>query len=241
MEAFDKGPPSISSCHWVLTFEDHFDGRALDRSHWSTEYPSGGNGERQYYAQDAFEVKDSSLNIVATQKPSHGYPYSSGIIHTRSLFSQQYGRFVVRARLPYGRGFWPAFWLLSQPHNGPAEIDGFEMLGHDPRTIYMSNHWKDEGASVKHQTVNLSGETDFSAGFHTFEIVWSQARIDWSVDGVMQHTTTQGVPSEPMFLLINLAVGGKWPGNPDDDTHFPGIMQIDYVRAYQKVCGPVPN
>ncbi len=225
-------------CDTNLVFHDEFNGSSLDKTKWSTEYPSGNGGEQQYYGPNAFEVADGVLSINAVKEASHGYPYTSGIITTQNTFAQQYGYFVMRAKLPYGQGFWPAFWLLPVSKNYPVEIDVFELLGHEPKTIHMTNHWR--GPDGSHQTTSLvyTGETDFTAGYHTYAIEWTPTEIDWYIDGELQAQTDQAVPSEPLFLLANLAVGGKWPGNPDLTTHFPGVMQIDYIRIYSLGCYP---
>lgn len=226
----------MTTCRWELTFSDDFVGQTLDQTLWSTRYPSGGGGERQYYAPEALVVENGLLNINAIKMKTHGYPYRSGIITTQTTFAQQYGRFEIRAKLPSGKGFWSAFWLLPVHQNFPLEIDVFEMLGHDPYTLYISNHWKAGDRSHQINTIPIFGSTDYSAEFHTYEIVWSPTKIDWIIDGELQHNTVEGIPSVPMFMLINLAVGGTWPGNPDASTHFPGVMQIDSVHVYKQVC-----
>jgi beta-glucanase (GH16 family) len=220
------------------SFEDEFTGRSLDTTKWSTEYPSGNSGEQQYYAPTIFRVNDGILSIYAENKTSHGYPYTSGIITTQRTFAQKYGYFVIRAKLPSGQGFWPAFWLLPVSKNYPVEIDVFELLGNDPHTIHMTNHWRDEKGSHQKSKLAYTSEIDFSAGFHTFAIDWNQTELKWYIDGVLRYKVDQGVPSEPLFLLVNLAVGGNWPGNPDETTRFPGVMQVDYVRVYKPGCYP---
>jgi beta-glucanase (GH16 family) len=219
-------------------FRDEFDGTTLDTSKWSTAYPSGNGGEQQYYAPDAFQVNDGMLSIFAQKKASHGYSYTSGIITTQRSFAQAYGYFVVRAKLPRGQGYWPAFWLLPVSKNYPIEIDVFEVLGHDPRTIHMTNHWRDQEGSHRKSKLAYTGETDFSAGFHTFALDWTPTYIKWYVDGALRYEVDQGIPGESLFLLVNLAVGGNWPGDPDQTTIFPGLMQIDYVRVYKSGCYP---
>jgi beta-glucanase (GH16 family) len=164
-----------------------------------------------------------------------GYPYTSGIITTQETFAQQYGLFTIRVKLPKGQGFWPAFWMLPVKPDYPTEIDVFEMLGGDSTKIYMSNHWKDATGENQKSTISFQGP-DFSAGFHTFSLLWSPNLLIWYVDGVEQNRTDQGVPNQPMFLLVNLAVGGQWPGNPDQTTVFPNSMQIDYIRVFKYLC-----
>ena len=211
-----------SGCSWVITFNDHFDAKNLDTTRWSTQYPSGNNGEMQYYGLDAFSMGNSILNIYAKAIPSHGYSYTSGIIITRDNFSQQFGRFEIRAKLPKGKGFWPAFWLLPVTPHYPYEIDAFEMLGDKPNVLYMTYHWKDSNGNPTSKGFAFNSTVDYSTGFHTFMVEWDPSKIVWYVDGVQRFRMDNNTPQEPMFMLINLAVGGHWPGNPDATTKFPG-------------------
>jgi beta-glucanase (GH16 family) len=225
------------SCGYELSFTDDFNGTSLDITKWSTQYPSGNSGEQQFYAPDAFTVHDGILKITAEKRAMQGYSYTSGIITTQGTFSQKYGLFTIRAKLPKGQGFWPAFWMLPIQPNYPTEIDVFEMLGGDPNTIYMSTHWR--GADQSHQKYIKSYQgSDFSSDFHTFSLLWSSTGIIWYVDNVEQFRMSDGVPKIPLFLLVNLAVGGQWPGNPDITTPFPNSMEIDYMHVYQYQCHP---
>lgn len=228
----------VDSCTSNLVFHDEFNGSSIDAAKWSTEYPSGNGGEQQYYGPNAFRVENGILSIYARKEASHGYPYTSGIITTRNTFSRKYGTFVMRARLPRGKGYWPAFWLLPVTKNYPVEIDVFELLGDRPHVVHMANHWR--GPDGSHEVTKLAhtSEKDFSAGFHTYAVEWTPTEIKWYVDGELQFQTVQAVPSEPLFLLANLAVGGNWPGYPDKTTRFPGVMQIDYIRVYEPGCFP---
>lgn len=236
--AFFIGTEPGNNCLFGPVFRDEFDGDSLDATRWSTDYSSGGGGEQQYYAPDAFRMRDGVLSIYAEKKASQGYPYTSGIITTQRTFAQKYGYFLIRAKLPRGQGFWPAFWLLSVSKHYPAEVDVFELLGHDPFTLHMTNHWRDEDGTRRKNKLAFTSESDFSSEFHTFAIDWTQEELKWYVDGILRFSADQGVPSEPLFMLINLAVGGNWPGNPDETTQFPGVMQVDYVRVYNPGCYP---
>jgi len=212
-----------------------FDERHTGLDH--VAFTCSGRNELQYYAPDAFQVSGGLLRITAEPRPQQGYAYSSGIITTKNIFAQQYGYFEMRAQLPAGQGLWPAFWLL---HSGPAggdEIDIMEMLGHDPNTIYVSNHWQDEANQLQGQTQPVTS-ADFSSGMHTFGLNWTPDKLAWYVDGVKQAESTDHVPAGPMFILANLAVGGTWPGYPDATTPFPAVMSIDYIRVYPAGCLP---
>jgi len=215
-------------------FSDEFDGTRLDTTHWQSTYKSG-TAESQTYLPEALQVSGGLLHITATAQTAQGRPYTSGIITSLGKFSQQYGYFEIRARLPAGQGLWPAFWLL---HTGPqpwTEIDVFENLGHDASTVYLSNHWHDD-ANAHQSLTQPFGGPDFSQGFHTFGLNWAPDSLTWYVDGVPRASTRDNVPAEPMFILANLAVGGVWPGYPDATTPFPAEMAIDYIRVYTPKC-----
>ncbi|MDG2520305.1 glycoside hydrolase family 16 protein [Caulobacter segnis] len=159
--------------------------------------------------------------------------YSSGVLTTRGLFEQRYGYFEIRTRWTSGKGLWPAFWLL--PSNGawPPEIDVMEALGHDMRTVYQSVHTKAGGKHVgRTQKARLQG--DDAAGFHTYGVLWTPGSLRFFIDGVQ--TNEAAAPTDatgPMYMIVNLAVGGKWPGDPDVRTRFPARMEVDYVRAWK--------
>lgn len=228
--------PSIYGCGSKKTLDDGFNTSTLYSGLWSAQYPSGNSGEQQYYGEDAVQIKDSKANLVATQTPANGKPYTSGIIHTKGKFSQEYGWFEIKAKLPKGKGFWPAFWLLPAKSDFPVEIDVFEMHGDDTHTIYMSLHWKGSDGDPQHITVPYTSPNDLSADFHTYAIDWSPNKLTWYLDGNQIYSTRDHIPHEPMFVLVNLAVGGSWPGNPDASTSWPGVMQIEYAHVFSQEC-----
>ncbi|HZO87787.1 MAG TPA: glycoside hydrolase family 16 protein [Chthonomonadaceae bacterium] len=232
-----KPPMNIQKKGWELVFHDEFDGDKLDTRKWIDSYPDNerthSNNEQQYYAPDGYEVKDGYLRFIAEKRAMGGMPYTSGMISSYGKFSQKYGWFEIRARFPKGKGYWPAFWLLPETKDWPPEIDVLEILGHEPNKVYMTNHWKNANGEHEGKGDSFTGP-DFSADFHTFAVDWEPTEIIWYVDGVERYRTTQHVPAEPMYILANLAVGGDWPGNPDETTPFPGYMDIDYIRVYQK-------
>jgi beta-glucanase (GH16 family) len=138
----------------------------------------------------------------------------------------------MRAKLPRGKGFWPAFWLLPISNAWPPEIDIMENLGHDTTTVYFNHHW---GTAEKHKMEEgkYSGP-DFSKGFHTFGLLWDKTTLAWYVDGRKVFQTRKNIQQEPMYVIANLAVGGAWPGNPDETTIFPAFLDVDYIRVWQK-------
>ncbi|MEM6278937.1 MAG: glycoside hydrolase family 16 protein [Verrucomicrobiota bacterium] len=226
---------------WHLTFEDEFEGPKLDYEKWTPEDPWGveRNDELQGYVIQAFQQREGILYIRCENKPTFydgkKRNYRSGMMSTTRKFSQRYGKFEIRCRVPSGRGLWPAFWLLPEPPSWPPEIDVLEILGHETDRVYMSNHWVDP-SHPEGNSQSITGEfrgPDFAEGFHVFSILWEPGRIQWFVDGILRHESTREVPDVPMFLLVNLAVGG-WAEAPDQSTQFPADFEIDYVRVWQK-------
>jgi beta-glucanase (GH16 family) len=122
----------------------------------------------------------------------------------------------------------------------PPELDVFEVLGQDTNTVYMTNHFSEQSKRPDDIQGKFTGP-DFSLEFHTFGLDWQPDHFTWYVDGVEQFSTTKDVPQVPMFLLVNLAVGGDWPGPPDQDTPFPSVFSVNYVRVYSTTCQAPPN
>lgn len=222
---------------WQLTFSDEFNQGPLDTTKWNTTYPYGRrttptNGEWEWYVDDAFEFQNGILRIRADKKTVDNYNYTSGIIASWGKFSQRYGYFEARIRIPKGRGLWPAFWLLPASTAWPPEIDIMENLGHKTEKIFMTNHYVSPSGQHLMASSYYIGP-DFSADFHTFAIDWQPGVIIWYIDGVERFRSVSGVPTIPMYVIANLAVGGSWPGYPDDTTPFPSYLDVDYIRVYQ--------
>lgn len=228
---------------WQLIFQDDFEGTALDNTKWAPQDLWCGirNNELQAYRPENARVSGGLLHLVAEKRSANlgycGQPtisksYASGIVITMDKFDQQYGYFEARIKVPKGNGLWPAFWMMPY-HTWPPEIDIMEILGRDTDTMYMTNHWGTASSPQKKES-SFSG-IDFSADFHVFGAKWTSSDITWYVDGVQRFNSTSGIPSQPFFMMLNLAVGGNWPGSPDSSTYFPSEMQVDYVRAWQPV------
>ena len=225
---------------WQLTFSDEFDGEKLDYDKWTPKDPWGveRNEELQGYWIKAFHQENGILKIRCEKKPSYydgkKREYRSGMMSTTRKFSQTFGRFEIRCKVPKGAGLWPAFWMLPEPPAWPPEIDVLEILCQEPDKVYMTNHWPrpgnpDESDSVTGEFVG----PDFSADFHVFTVEWESKEIRWYVDGVLRHRSKKQIPQQAMFLLVNLAVGG-WAEEPRPDTVFPADFEIDYVKAWKK-------
>lgn len=228
---------------WELIWSDEFSGSAVNTSNWSYEFGNGGwgNNEWQYYtnASENIEVSDGMLKITARHEGTGATEYTSARIISKGLFEFEYGKVEARMKLPLGQGLWPAFWTLganidevSWPRCG--EIDIMEHVSNEYMT-HGAVHWENNGHAYTGNGVN----TD-PTQFHVYSIVWEENLIRWYLDGVQFYqfsiqasNNTDDAFRHPMFLLLNMAVGGNWPGYPDDTTPFPSSMLIDYVRVYQ--------
>ena len=238
--------------NWNVVWSDEFNGTTINPAIWTFETGNGssgwGNNELEYYTsrpQNAY-ASNGVLNIVARQESFGGFSYTSARLKTQGRFSKQYGRFEFRARLPQGVGFWPALWLLGTnitsvgwPECG--EIDVMENNGSYPTNVQGAIHY---GGSVS-QTHTLPG--DSVTNFHTYLLEWTTNAILWYVDGLRFQTRTNWSSSagpypapfnRPFFLIMNLAIGGNYLGNPSSatinaNTVFPGVMQVDYIRIYE--------
>src|ERR1022692_3973715 len=171
---------------WKPAFDDEFNGSGLDLKKWNPNDPWGWarNKELQAYVTNAFEVRGGVLRIKAEKREAFysgkQRSITSGMMTTYGKFSQEYGRFEIRCRVPKGKGMWPAFWLLPDPLGWPPEIDVLEILGHEPDKIYMTHHFRDEQKKRGSHGGSWSGP-DFSAEFHGFAIEWSPQAIVWFV------------------------------------------------------------
>lgn len=232
--------PMGQTSGWTMVFNDEFDGASLDTGKWLTCYPYGtsagcdhGNGELQWYQPANVSVSNGMLLLTGKSESSNGHSYTSGMVATSGKFSQTYGYMEMKAKLPTGKGYWPAFWLIPEDDSWPPEIDVMEVLGHQPSTLYMTYHWTD--GSHQQDESNVS-ESDLSADFHTYGVDWNQDSIVWYLDGVekKRFTNAGAITNKPMYIIANLAIGGDWPGNPDGSTAFPQAMEIDYIRAWEK-------
>jgi beta-glucanase (GH16 family) len=153
------------------------------------------------------------------------------VIASFDRFYFQYGYVEIRAQVPKGQGLWPAVWLLAQGADSAEEIDIMEVLGGDPGTVHTTIHYKRPTGQKMVKGYETHG-TDFSADFHTYAVDWEWDKIVWFIDGKEVFRVTDHVPHEPMYLIANLAVGGAWPGYPDQTTQFPATFRIDFIRVF---------
>ncbi|MBX9680331.1 MAG: glycoside hydrolase family 16 protein [Gemmataceae bacterium] len=273
---------------WKLTWSDEFDGEKIDPKKWDYDLGNGffnydanqwihgwGNNELQAYTKDpenAF-VKDGMLHIRARKESHNGFGYTSARLKTQKrdrspLFNQRYGKFEFRAKLPTGKGIWPALWMLPQDEkHGPwaasGEIDVMEARGQEPNkvlgTLHYGGRWPANAHSGKDYVFPEKGTF---VEFHIYAVEWEPGEIRWLVDGKEYQkqsfwwstSKTEGAKGrkpaneadlnawpapfdQPFYLVMNVAVGGNFLGNPDRTTQFPAEMVVDYVRVYEKVGG----
>ncbi|MGZ6545788.1 MAG: glycoside hydrolase family 16 protein [Actinomycetota bacterium] len=221
-----------------LAFRDDFSGTTVDRSRWTTCYPwgslhgctNGGNDEQEWYLPSQVTESAGALHLTADVRKVHHHPYVSGMVTTWRRFSFEYGYLQATMRVPAGQGFWPAFWLLPADGSWPPEVDIMEVLGNRPTKAYFTTH-----GGTPQQVVSAGGAfngADLSVGWHTYGLRWTAHALTWYLDGVERFRTTRLVPHVPMYLIVNLAVGGSWPGNPDQTTPFPSELAVDSVRVW---------
>lgn len=235
-----------------MVWEENFNGNTIDESMWNFEIGTGNNGwgnsELQYYRKENASIAESEyLVIEARNEQFGGSDYTSTRMTTQDKKEFQYGRIDIRAALPEGKGLWPALWMLGENFQSTGwpmcgEIDIMELVGNDPGRVHGTVHFGDSFAN--HQFVGgstaLSGGAKFSEEFHVFSIDWVEDRINFLVDDEVYKTITpattgdQPYPfNQPFFFIVNVAVGGQWPGSPDNTTSFPQRMIVDYIRVFQ--------
>ena len=242
-----------------MTFDEEFD--RLDLARYRTYYwwmPVRGGGrwlenELEVYVDplyqgaapeplrlNPFSVHNGVLQIQAsvpapTVAPYlEGQKYISGLLTTYNSFSQLYGYFEIRAQIPIGKGFWPTFWLLPKVDlPNPPEIDILEARGSEPTMLSVTVHYNRDGKPVTAPSPFKVTVPDQTVSFHRYGVLWNDEFVAWYFDGErIAYMATPADLHSPMYILLNLAVGGGWPGNPDFTTVFPGNFLIDYIRVY---------
>lgn len=228
---------------YTLVWQDEFDGTSLNTSDWNYETGSHGwgNNELQNYQSGTNNATVSNGKLVIEAREENG-GYTSARMTTQNKKSFRYGRVDIRAKLPYGQGIWPALWMLGDNINTVSwpscgEIDIMEMIGHQPSTTHGTIHWEQNGHA------SYGGSTSISSGmladeFHVYTIIWDANQIKWLLDDIEFHNadispTALSAFDNTFFFIMNVAVGGNWPGYPDATTTFPQRMIVDYVRVFQ--------
>jgi beta-glucanase (GH16 family) len=251
----------LAAASWILTWSDEFNsanGSAPDSTKWTYDLGGGGwgNQELQSYTsrtQNA-QIQNGNLVITALQEnytgtDGIGRNYTSARLKTQNLFTRAYGRFEAHIKIPKGQGIWPAFWMLGndiRQNDWPkcGEIDIMENIGREPGTIHGSLHGPSSVAHTSDLTSNVSlpAGQNYPDDFHIYAIEWEPGTVRFYVDSNNYATFTQAqwpaggqwVFDHPFFIIMNVAVGGVWPGSPDATTRFPQQMLVDYVRVYTK-------
>ena len=231
---------------WVLTWRDEFNG-SDGLKQWRVQVGGWDLQQLQWYDANALSLDGHGHLVITASHNSAGHlcwygscRYSSGRIDTYGIFSQTYGRFEARIKLPAGRGLWPAFWLEGANVGqvaSPGEIDVIETNGHNSELVQSFAHLYDN----RYKAFSLKLPKPLSAGYHVYRIDWTPKGITLFVDGrAYGHLNAYaGWPfNHPFFIIINLAVGGIWPGPPDSNTRFPAHMLVDWVRVYREVAPP---
>ena len=250
------GPPEIA---WTLVWSDEFngpDGSLPDPAKWVMETggKGWGNNELETYTNRAVNAQQKGGNLVITAqketfKGADGVArdYTSARLKTQGLFDHRYGKIEARIKIPYGQGMWPAFWMLGNdiatvgwPTCG--EIDIMENIGKEPAIVHGTIHGPGYSGEKGIGSPYVLPSGRFADDFHVYAIEWEPNQIRFYVDGNLYATRTPSdlptgakwVYDHNFFIILNLAVGGGWPGNPDATTVFPQQMLVDYVRVYEK-------
>ncbi|GAB4329833.1 MAG: hypothetical protein OHK0038_03930 [Flammeovirgaceae bacterium] len=236
---------------YTLVWKDEFKGTTLS-SDWTHETGTGtggwGNNELQFYRAENTVVQNDLLIITAKKEDFGGQQYTSSRIITRGKRSFKYGRIDIRAVMPEGQGIWPALWMLGENISSVGwpkcgEIDIMEMIGGSPtndKTVHGTAHWDNNGshASFGKSYVKESGK--LSENFHVYSIIWDETKIRWYFDDILYNTIDitpadlNELKDNHFFFIFNVAVGGNWPGAPNESTKFPQRMAVDYVRVFQR-------
>lgn len=259
---FVGAPGGAAHAGYKLVWSDDFDGKVLDEDKWSHDVMAGsatGNRELEYYtaAPQNSRVENGCLVIEARKEPYEKCDYTSARLHTKHKGDFLYGRIQARIKLPSGQGLWPAFWMLPSDEAygkwaASGEIDIMEAINFRPSQITGSIHFG--GVWPRHKYLNgrysaatPKGPVDFSQDFHVYTVEWTPFEFRWYVDGNLYASQDDWVCDEAPFpapfdkrfhLVLNLAVGGHWPGPPDDTTRWPQRMLVDWVRVYQTDNAP---
>ena len=240
---------------YTRVWEDNFDGTAINSGNWAFQNGDGcpnvcgwGNNELEWYTDRAENLffQDGYM-IISAQKESYGGKnYTSSKLLSQGKKKFKYGRIDFRAKLPIGKGIWPAFWMLPEnsgtgwPRSG--EIDIMENVGHEPKTTVGTLHFGPGPGSTQFSKTNTIA-TNLADEFHVYSLIWKEDQIQWLLDGLIFSTANRtdlnlGGADYPFnadfFFIINLAVGGNWPGSPNDQTVFPQYYIVDYLRVYQQ-------
>ncbi len=249
IQSFEGYESPLEYNGYNMVWQDEFEADQLS-DNYIFEIGTGSNGwgnnESQYYRKENTRLEDGYLVIQAKKENFQGREYTSSRIITEGKKEFKYGRFDIRARMPYGQGIWPAIWMLGSNFNQVGwpqcgEIDIMEMIGGQgrERIVHGTVHWQSNNGYANYgHSKNLS-EASLADKFHVFSIIWDENSIEWLIDN-QSYGSIDTSPThldefrEQFFFIFNVAVGGNWPGYPDESTEFPQEMWIDYIRVFQQ-------
>jgi len=240
---------TIPTQTWQLIWQDEFNDSSINSNNWSFDIGSlcggWGNNELEYYTSRTVNayIENGNLVIQALEESYNGFNYTSARMKSINKIFYKYGKIEARIKLPFGQGIWPAFWMMGQTGNWPGcgEIDIMEMIGGGigrDNKCYGTVHWDDSGHQQIGGNISLTWPEIFANNYHVFGIEWDNEKIKWYLDGnqYFEVYITYANMSElhqEFYILLNVAVGGNWPGSPDATTVFPQKMYVDWIRWYQ--------
>lgn len=233
---------------WNMVWHDEFNDTVINAQNWAfdtgTKGDGWGNNELEYYTSlpQNVRIQNGNLLVIARKENSGKSKYTSARLKTHGLQRWTYGKIEARIKLPFRQGLWPAFWMLGDTIDNTGfpfcgEVDIMEYVNDEP-TLHGTMHW-----AHNEQLASYGGTTILKKpkDYHIYSVEWDSASIKWFVDGkqyweglIANNINQTGAFHKPFFILLNMAVGGGWPGNPDRSTHFPDTMYVDYIRVYQK-------
>jgi len=234
---------------YSINWSDEFDGDAVNNDIWGYNIGDNGwgNNELQYYTNDSKNSFIENGNLIIKAIREDDGSYTSARLLTQDKKEFQYGRVDVRAKLPEGQGVWPAIWMLGaniSDISWPAcgELDIMELVGHEPNKVHATAHWGVEGSPSIYNGKSTIKPEGYQDVYHVFSVIWEVSKVTFLVDEepihVINTSNTAGYNypfNAPFFMIMNVAVGGNWPGYPDDTTTFPQTMTVDYVRVFKKI------
>lgn len=246
-------PTDLDLSQFELIFSDEFNGTSIDEAKWDTSLFSSDTvifEQLQFYVDaldpdetlpSPFSFDGEHLSISATtttddqRASANEQAYLSGILTTRDRFTLQYGYIEARMDLPEGRGIWPSLWMLGADNEGRMpEVYIFEYDGAKPDSVFHNYNYVDEDGNLRSPSQQESEVTGISEGFHTFGLRWTPSEMLFYINGQPSwRIIGENLPDEQMYMVLNLAMGGVWPGAPDGTTPDPAILEVDYIRVYE--------
>jgi beta-glucanase (GH16 family) len=248
--------PEDNRYKWKLTFEDNFD--TFNSKNWATHLANGNRTiwfgkELQWYKDENVKVEDGKLKLIGKKESVYGkdfenegqFDYTSGIICSSNTFVQAYGKWEMKVRFPFRKGYWPAFWLIPTQIPPLPEIDVFEYFGVEKNKMTCSHHWGLDYPSPFNNYYNGKPEPyynvkskDINGDFSDEWMIWSfecyPDKMLWKLDGKTVYEATEGIPTSPLYILVNVAVKDRKENDYKvDDSSNPYVMEIDYIKVYQ--------